>query len=182
MSLTDKQRRFCEEYLIDLNATQAAIRAGYSKDSAMEQGYQLLQKTSVSEFIQERQKQLQNKLHISQERVLQEYAKIAFADPRKFFDNAGNPMRIEDLDDDTAGALAGFEVVVDKTEKDDETFEESATKKIKFWDKRKALEDLAKHLGMFEKDNSQKKQENTGQLSDEQYYDLKKSILEQRKD
>jgi phage terminase small subunit len=46
--MTDKQKRFVEEYLIDLNATQAAIRAGYSPDTAEVQGYQLLQKTSVS--------------------------------------------------------------------------------------------------------------------------------------
>lgn len=50
--LTDKQKRFVEEYLIDLNATQAAIRAGYSKNRASELGYQLLQKTTVQQAIE----------------------------------------------------------------------------------------------------------------------------------
>lgn len=182
MGLTDKQQRFCEEYLIDLNATQAAIRAGYSVDTAKEQGCQLLTKLNIQEYIQDRREQIQSKLHITQERVLREYAKIAFCDPRKFFDGGGNPMAIDDLEDDAAGALAGFEIVVEKTEKDEETIEQSATKKIKFWDKTKALDSLAKHLGLFERDNDQKKQSGTNQLSDDQYYDLKKSILGQSKD
>ena len=59
--LTAKQKRFVQEYIIDLNATQAAIRAGYSEKTASEQGYQLLQKTSVAESIQKAKKQLENR-------------------------------------------------------------------------------------------------------------------------
>jgi phage terminase small subunit len=154
--LTDKQARFCEEYLIDLNATQAAIRAGYSENSAMEQGYQLLQNTSVKEHLKKRQQKLQEKTGITQERVLNELAAIAFSDVRKFYNEDGTLKQITELDDETASALSGmdideiFEFVDGKKEKI------GNTKKIKRWDKVKALENLAKHLGLFEADNIQK--------------------------
>lgn len=70
MKLTEKQKRFVEEYLIDLNATQAAIRAGYSENSAMEQGYQLLQKTSVQHAIQQAQSKRAKRTEISQDDVI----------------------------------------------------------------------------------------------------------------
>lgn len=70
MKLTEKQKRFVEEYLIDLNATQAAIRAGYRENSAMEQGYQLLQKTSVQHAIQQAQNKRSKRTEISQDDVI----------------------------------------------------------------------------------------------------------------
>ena len=76
--LNDKQKRFAEEYLIDLNATAAAKRAGYSSKTSKEQAARLLTNVNIQNYIQERQKALQDKLHITQERVLQEYARIAF--------------------------------------------------------------------------------------------------------
>lgn len=81
--LTDKQRAFVAEYLIDLNATQAAIRAGYSVKTAEQQGYQLLQKTSVATKIAEAQAKRAERTEITQDRVLQELAKIGFSDIRK---------------------------------------------------------------------------------------------------
>ena len=70
--LTEKQKRFVEEYLVDLNATQAAIRAGYSINRASELGYQLLQKTTVSDAIQSAMKKRQNRTEITQDMVLKE--------------------------------------------------------------------------------------------------------------
>ena len=70
-NLTAKQQRFCDEYLIDLNATQAAIRAGYSKKRASEQAYQLLQKTTVQDFIKQRMDEKEKKLIADQDEVLQ---------------------------------------------------------------------------------------------------------------
>lgn len=58
MRLTDKQRKFCDEYLIDLNATQAAIRAGYTEKYANTNASKLLQNTTISQYIGERQKEL----------------------------------------------------------------------------------------------------------------------------
>lgn len=75
--LTDKQKRFCEEYLIDLNARQAAIRAGYPAKRASEQAYQLLQKTTVSAYIEKLRQEQQQRTQITADAVLGELAKIA---------------------------------------------------------------------------------------------------------
>lgn len=74
--MTAKQQAFCDEYLIDLNATQAAIRAGYSKKTAMEQGYQLLQKTSVQEYIADRMAEKETELIASQDEVLRYFTSV----------------------------------------------------------------------------------------------------------
>lgn len=79
MSLTPKQARFVEEYLIDLNATQAAIRAGYSKKTAGQIGDQNLKKLHISKSIQEAQAKRSERTEITQDRVLQELARIAFS-------------------------------------------------------------------------------------------------------
>ena len=77
--LTAKQQRFCDEYLIDLNATQAAIRAGYSKKTANEQGARLLVNVSIQKKIFELQKEREKRTEITQDSVLRELALIAFA-------------------------------------------------------------------------------------------------------
>lgn len=70
MPLTPKQQRFVEEYLVDLNATQAAIRAGYSEKTAEQIGYKLVQKSSVSKAIQDAQKKRSERVEITQDYVL----------------------------------------------------------------------------------------------------------------
>ena len=70
MKLTAKQQRFCDEYLIDLNATQAAIRAGYSEKTANEQGARLLAKVSIKKYIDERMAEKEKKLIADQDEVL----------------------------------------------------------------------------------------------------------------
>ena len=70
LNLTPKQQRFVDEYLIDLNATQAAIRAGYSPKTAEQQGFQLLKKTSVSEAINEAQQERQKRTLVTQDDVI----------------------------------------------------------------------------------------------------------------
>lgn len=74
--LTPKQQRFVEEYLIDSNATQACIRAGYSEKSAMEQGYQLLHKTSVKAEIERLQAETSKKLNVTKESLIQDLLEI----------------------------------------------------------------------------------------------------------
>ena len=76
--LTKKQERFAEEYPVDLNAKQAAIRAGYSERTAEQIGYQLLQKTSVQERIKKVMEQRSKRTEITQDRVLDEIGKVAF--------------------------------------------------------------------------------------------------------
>jgi len=154
MALNQKQRRFVDEYLIDLNATQAAIRAGYSAKTAEQQGFQLLKKTSVAEAVALRIKDRERRTEITQDRVLQELAKIGFADIRKAVKWGAdipvvNPetgealsangvilISSDDIDDDTACAVS-------------EISQTAQGVKIKMHDKKGALVDIGKHLGMF---------------------------------
>lgn len=155
-SLTARQQRFVDEYLCDLNATQAAIRSGYSKKTAEWIGPQLLTKSHVAAAVAERMKARGERTAITADRALLEAARLALFDPRKLFNDDGSPKGIHELDDDTAAAVAGIEVL--------EQFEGSGKdrvfvgylKKYKIADKNSALEKLFKHHGLYEKDNRQK--------------------------
>lgn len=148
--LNPKQQRFADEYLIDLNATQAAIRAGYSQKTANEQGARLLVNVSVREYLQKRKEKLSSKLQLTQESVLEAYRRLAFYDARKFYDEGGTLLPVTDLDEETAFALTGFEVTeesnqVGKARKKIITL--NYTKKIKMSDRKGALDSICKVLG-----------------------------------
>jgi len=141
--MTAKQERFVEEYLIDLNATKAAIRAGYSVKSASKIGSELLQKTGVKVAIEKAMAERSRRIGIHQDRVLQELAKIAFV-------NAPDVINIDEATiqdgaerDDTAAILS---VRVKKTSGDGF---ETVEREIKLADKLRALEMIGKHLGMW---------------------------------
>ena len=150
--LTAKQKCFVEEYLVDLNATQAAIRAGYSAKRAGELGYQLLQKTTVQNAIADGKAQRASRTEITADRVLTEIARLAFFDIRRLVDNDGKPIPMQELDDDTAAAIAGLDLV-EYYEVNDEGKKVFAgrVKKYKLADKKGSLELLGRHLGLFEK-------------------------------
>ena len=111
MALNDKQQRFVDEYLKDLNATQAAIRAGYSAKTAYAIAEKLLRKVEIQQAVQDAKKARSERTEITQDRVLQELARLAFFDPRKMFHGDGSPKAIHELDDDTAAAVSGLNVV-----------------------------------------------------------------------
>jgi Phage terminase, small subunit len=157
MKLTAKQEKFCNEYLIDLNATQAAIRAGYSEKTAAVIGAQNLIKLNIANFIQEKQKELQEETGITQKRVLEEYAKIAFSDIRQMFDGNNMLLSLKDVPDDIAACLSSVEVDQLWGASMDGKVQIGETKKVKVWNKINALDSLARHFGMFEKDNEQSK-------------------------
>lgn len=149
--LTDKQRRFVEEFLIDLNGTQAAIRAGYSEKTARQIAAENLTKPDILSALNERRRELSEQVEITQERILQEYARIGFSDIRKTLTPGGNLLNPNDWDDDTAAAIAGVEVVTRQVHAGDGDGPKiEYTHKIKTWDKPKALDAMAKHLGMFD--------------------------------
>lgn len=143
--MTPKQALFVEEYLIDFNATRAAIRAKYSAKTASRIGPELLGKTCIQEAITAAIKERSKRTEITQDRVLKERARLAFFDVRKLLDNAGNPLPIQALDDDTAAAIAGLDVVtIGNAEAG-----EGQILKIKWADKSAHLTALEKHLGMY---------------------------------
>lgn len=151
MKLTDKQEIFCKEYLIDLNATQAAIRAGYSKKTAKDIGCQNLAKLYIAKRIQDLMQERSERVQITQDRVLQEYARLAFLDVRKLYNENGDLLHVTDLDDDTAAAISGLEIAREGGYKNKADEDEAPTyiHKYKLSDKRGALSDVARHLGMF---------------------------------
>jgi phage terminase small subunit len=143
--LTDQQKRFADEYLVDYNGKQAAIRAGYSPKTAEVTASRLLSIVKVQEYLQSKHNKIANKLEISQERTMQEIGRIAFSDLRKYYDESGRLKNVEDLDDDAAAALSSLETVEEKAEGQ----VIATVKKLKVWDKTKGLEMLAKHFNIY---------------------------------
>jgi len=162
VSLTPKQERFVAEYLIDLNATQAAIRAGYSEKTATEQGSRLLTNVKVQEAIAKGQNKTAAKLEITKERIVEELAKIGFSNMLDYMraGTDGDPyLDFSNLTREQAAALA--EVTVEDF-KDGRGEDARDVRRIKFklHDKKGALVDMAKMLGfMIEK------HEHSGEIS-----------------
>jgi phage terminase small subunit len=104
-----KQQLFVREYLVDLNATAAAIRAGYSKKTARQHAARLLTNVYISAEIQKATAMRMQRLDITADQVLQELAKLAFFDVRELFNGDGSPKRIHELNANTAAGIAGFE-------------------------------------------------------------------------
>ena len=138
--LTMKQKAFVAEILVDLNATQAALRAGYSAKNAMHIGYQLLQKTLVQEAIQKAQVNREKRTEITQDRVLAELGKIGFSDLKDFVEFGPDGVSLKQ-DADVDGAVVA--------EVSETATQLGSSKKIKLHDKMKALELLARHMGML---------------------------------
>lgn len=139
--LTAKQKKFVDEYLIDLNATQAAARAGY-KDPNF--GRQLITKTNVSGYIQKKQSLREHRTEITQDRVLKELANIAFANGTDY----AKVVKIGDMS--MVGIVPTDALSVEQKSAVACIKQTQAGVEIKLNDKLKALELLGKHLGMFD--------------------------------
>ena len=150
--MTEAQKRFCDEYLIDLNATRAykvAYKRCKKDETANVNGSKLLRNAKVKEYIAQKQAEIQKRTEITQDRVLKELAKIAFGDIRKLYTDNGALRNIVDLEDDIAGAISSLETL-EKYEGYGEDRERIGdTQKVKMLDKTKALELLGRHLGIF---------------------------------
>ncbi len=141
--LTPKQAQFVKEFLVDLNGTAAARRAGYSAKTAEQQGYQLLQKTSVKKAVAKAMQARSERTEITADQVLKELALIGFSDMRDFASWGPDGVKLEEsgeLTEDQARAVA--EVSETKTE-------HGGTVRFKLHDKRASLVDIGRHLGMF---------------------------------
>lgn len=158
--LTPKQEAFCNEYLVDLNATGAAKRAGYSEDTAYAIGWENLRKPEIQARITELREAMAKGFNITKERIIQEYSRLAFFDIRKIHTVDGALKPVTDWDDDSAAAVAGIEVYEEKISSDDEKEQITAgqVKKVKIAEKKAALDSLAKILGY----NPAEKREITG--------------------
>ena len=157
--LNERQERFCNEYLIDLNATQAAIRAGYSEKTAAAQAARLLTNVNIQTYIQQRKQDRVERTEITQDMVIQELALIAFSNAADYaavverqamiegvllFDDDGNPVMYRTVEPVlTAELTENQKRALAVIKKGRDGFE------VKPYDKVRALELLGKHLGMF---------------------------------
>jgi len=147
---------FVEAYIGNgRNATEAAKAAGYSPKTAYAAGARLLRDVQVRQLIEGRTTEVLAKAKLTVEGTLREVARIAYFDPRRLFDESGKLKPIHELDDDTAAALAGIEVLEEYQGTGSERVLVGYTTKVKHADKNAALDKAMKHLGLYEQDNEQ---------------------------
>jgi phage terminase small subunit len=151
----DRRHAFVEAYITNGgNATQAALTAGFAPKSAYSQGHNLLKHHETIRMLEERRKNLAQKYELTTENVLKSLAQAVHFDPRRLYNADGSLKPVHELDEDTAMALSGFEVIEMGARKDEDA-PIGVTKKVKWLDKNAARDQAMKHLGLFEKDNSQ---------------------------
>ena len=141
--MTNRQKAFVDEYLIDLNATQAAIRAGYSPNYADREGHRLIENCRVSAAIQKAIAERSKRTGINADRVLNELAKIAFANAKDVINLDDGSVKPDSTRDDTA-AIQSVRAKAIPTEHG-----EISEHDVRLYDKIKALELLGRHLGLF---------------------------------
>ncbi|EES51337.1 terminase small subunit [Clostridium botulinum] len=142
--MTAKQKLFCNEYLIDLNATQAAIRAGYSESSAKEIGSINLTKVNIKEYIEKRMGKREIRTEITQDKVLNELAKIGFANIDDYVE-----VELDEYEDKVVKIKATKDIPDDKIAAISSIKQGANGIEVKLHDKVKALENIGRHLGMF---------------------------------
>ena len=147
--LTDKMERFCKEYLVDHNATQAAIRAGYSKNTADKIGSENLRKPEIMKRLAQLTKPITKKLELTAEKVLTEISHLAFSNIKPFIDEEGNIVPIHELKDSDAAAISSLDVDEITSGMGKAKVSIGTSKKMKFHNKLKALELLGSHLSLF---------------------------------
>ena len=150
--LTPKQEMFVAEYLKDLNATQAAIRAGYSKRTAQRIGSENLSKPLIAAEIQKATEARNLRVGVDGDAVVRKLWEIGHADIRALFDAKGNLLHPQDWPDDIAFLMAGFDVV----HRPGPDGKPEQVIKVKIADRRGYLDMLMKHLGLYDQDNAQK--------------------------
>ncbi|SIR32519.1 terminase small subunit [Pontibacter lucknowensis] len=140
-ALTPKQQRFCLEYIKDSNATQAAIRAGYSSKTANEQGARLLANVSIQQEVQRLQKQVADETGVQVKALVQELAKIAFASVPDLLDPVTKePKPLDQLSAAERACIVEISEITGTT---------GITRKVKLHSKLTAIDMLMKHLGGY---------------------------------
>lgn len=147
INLTEKQKAFCREYILDWNGTQAAIRAGYSEKTANEQASQNLAKLNVKTYIKELQKNIQEVAGISQLMILQEHMKLAFSSIAHLHNTWIERKEFENLTDDQKACISEITTQIKRYNPPDGDSYDVEFVKLKLYDKQKALDSISKMLG-----------------------------------
>jgi phage terminase small subunit len=149
--LTSKQEVFVAEYLKDLNATQAAIRAGYSKKTAESIGAENLRKPQIQSKIQEAMAKRSERTQVDQDNVIKELAKVAFSNMCDVADWGPEiGIRLHESDSISDTARGAVQKIKRRLSKDNDGNYSVDSLEIQLHDKLKALEMLGRHLGMFD--------------------------------
>lgn len=153
--LTNKQARFCEEYMKDLNTSAAARRAGYSPSVSGKQGPRLLTYPHVQDELARLKKKISDKNEGLAQQVIDELKKIAFSNVQDYIAGGNSIVDLSELKAEKTAAVSAIKKSTTTFGTEDnggikETIE------FKLWDKGNALERLGRHLGIFEADNKQK--------------------------
>ena len=154
-NLTDKQLMFCHEYLKDFNATQAAIRAGYSKKTARQVGSENLSKPNIQDFLNELKHEIHERNEVTIDEVLQELANMMRFDPIDFYGDDGNIRPLQELPPLARRCLTAIDI---HSIEDMNTAITTKISKFKYVDKLAVIEKFMRYFGAYEKDNSQKAQ------------------------
>jgi len=145
----DRRARFAEEYAVDHNATQAAIRAGYSAKTAKQAGSRLLSRVDVEQKVNTLNTEKAQRTAITADRLMLEYERLALLDPLDLFNADGSMKSLAEMPEDARRAIAGLEIADVRFIGTGETRIESVLKKIKITDKKGALDSLAKIMGLM---------------------------------
>lgn len=148
-ALTPKQERFVDEYLVDLNATRAAIRAEYSKRTAEQQGSRLLRNDQVRAAIDARKAKRAEKVEVKAEDVLRELQTFSHIDPAEIVDEQGRLLPLKKMPERVRRAIASVEIEEIWDGKGEERTQVGELKKVKFWPKHRGLEMLGRHVKLF---------------------------------
>lgn len=148
--LTPKQEAFCQAYLIDFNATRAAKLVGYSEDTAHSIGWENLRKPEIQARISELRQKSKTDFNLSRERLIQELALIAYGDTKNIFDENGRLKPPTEWTDE-GRIISSYEETVTEFG-DEETGGTKVSKKVRQWEKTKAIELIGKLLGYYEPD------------------------------
>jgi phage terminase small subunit len=154
--LTPKIKRFCEEYIKDLNGKQAAIRAGYSEKTAEQQASRLFSNVKVQNFISELKKTLSNKNEGLAQQVIDELKKIGFANIQDYIQSENEIKDLSKISRDKAASVESIKKTVIEMGGTGESVSKKTSIQFKLYDKISALEKIGRHLGIFELDNQQK--------------------------
>lgn len=146
-ALTPLQKRFCEEYVVDMNMTHAAIRAGYAPKNAYRSAARILKLPAAESFINSLREGISRRTRVTADMVVMELARIGFQNVKDYVDDNNNVLDMGSISRSKAAAIASVKRSYSK--------EGEVVYEVKLHDKVAALEKLGRHLGIFERDNSQ---------------------------
>ena len=161
--LTSRQEQFCQEYLIDLNGTQAAIRAGYSEKTANEIASENLAKPNIQARVAELKAKRLKRVENEQDSVLKELLNWFYSDVTEFMQL--KPEDVKKLDPSLRRLITGFKNVQKTTKDDDGNVVVEDLIELRFVSKEKAAEFITKHIGFYELDNLQQKQDTAPRIT-----------------